>query len=80
MLQYVLSNAELHTAIAGGITYGIDVLANNSSFNWKGYGLNIATSMAFAGLTYQKPVTQSQNNMLADLRAAGIQFPAAGME
>ena len=62
-----IANAGIHTAVAGGISYGIDALVNNSSFNWKGYGLNIATSMAFAGLTYQKPNTQLSNYSYAGL-------------
>ena len=50
-----MANAGIHTAIAGGMTYGVDALVNNTAFNWKAYGLNIATSMAMAGLTYEKP-------------------------
>ncbi|HCY00329.1 MAG TPA: hypothetical protein DG754_09345 [Bacteroidales bacterium] len=73
-----MANAGIHTAVAGGITYGIDALANNSSFNWKGYGLNIATSMAFAGLTYQKPGAQPTHYSRADLEAAGITDPRRG--
>ena len=68
-----MANAGIHTAIAGGITYGADALINNSAFNWKAYGLNIANSMAMAGLSHQKPAMQYQSNMLGDLRAAGIE-------
>jgi RHS repeat-associated protein len=72
-----MANAGIHTAITGGITYGADALVNNAAFNWKGYGLNIATSMAMAGLSYQKPVMQSQSISLDDLEAAGVQ-PSLG--
>lgn len=78
MLQYALSIAGIHTAIAGGITYGADALINNSAFNWKAYGMNIATSMAMAGLSYQKPGAQHTNYSLADLEAGGITDPRRG--
>jgi RHS repeat-associated protein len=68
-----MANAGINTAIAGGITYGTDALVNNTAFNWKAYGLNIATSMAMAGLTYQKPAVQSQSISLVDLEDAGLQ-------
>ena len=69
-----MANAGIHTAITGGITYGADALVNNAAFNWKGYGLNIATSMAMAGLSYQKQGTQLPKYTRADLEAAGLQF------
>jgi len=69
----LMANAGIHTAIASGITYGAGALINNTAFNWKGYGLNIATSMAFAGLSYQKPSTQYINYSREDLEAAGLQ-------
>ncbi len=69
-----MANAGINTAIAGGITYGADALINNTAFNWKGYGLDIATSMAFAGLSYQKPGAQLANYSRADLEAAGLQL------
>ncbi|MCO5266307.1 MAG: hypothetical protein M9948_10570 [Lentimicrobium sp.] len=78
MLQYALSIAGIHTAIAGGITYGADALINNSAFNWKAYGMNIATSMAMAGLSYQKPGAQHTNYSLADIEAGGITDPRRG--
>jgi RHS repeat-associated protein len=67
-----MANAGIHTAIAGGMTYGVDALVNNTAFNWKAYGLNIATSMALAGLSYQKPGAQYTYYSLADLEGAGI--------
>ncbi|MGV8112385.1 MAG: hypothetical protein AB2L17_05715 [Lentimicrobium sp.] len=69
-----MANAGIHTAITGGITYGADALVNNAAFNWKGYGLNIATSMAMAGLSYQKQGTQLPKYTRADLEAAGLQL------
>jgi RHS repeat-associated protein len=73
-----MANAGIHTAITGGITYGADALVNNAAFNWKGYGLNIATSMAMAGLSYQKQGTQLPKYTRADLEAAGLQSELGG--
>jgi len=56
-----MANAGINAAVAGVITNGMNALVSNNAFNWKAYGLNIATSMAFAGLTYQKPSTQLPN-------------------
>ncbi len=53
-----IANAGIHTAIAGGITYGTNALVNNTAFNWKAYGLNVATSMGLAGLSYEKPADE----------------------
>jgi hypothetical protein len=69
-----IANAGIHTAIAGGITYGTDALVNNTAFNWKAYGLNVATSMGLAGLSYQKPGGQYTYYSREDLEAAGLQF------
>jgi RHS repeat-associated protein len=69
----MMVNAGIHTAISGTLTYGMDALINDSPFNWKGYGMNIATSMAMAGLSYQKPSNQSTNNALAKWEDMDIQ-------
>lgn len=68
--------AGINSAVAGGITYGFDALINNSSFNWKGYGLNVATSMLLAGLTYTKPTSQLQEYALGDF---DWKLPRGGM-
>jgi len=56
-----MANRGIQAAASGAINYGIDASVNHNAFNWRGWGLNVATSMAFAGLSYQKPIISSPN-------------------
>jgi len=67
-------NAGVNAAVSGTVTYGFDAIVNSSPFNWKGWALNMGMAMAVGGVTYQKPASPVQSNMLADFRAAGVEL------